>query len=587
MLFIQALLLLTAFAAVCVFISTLLKNFRKSTIVTNNQNGSNESSVVQFLSSSTSSSVTQNNVVETNKVLMDGKVSEVVKDESNFENKIKMDPKVEEEMNHYKTLYHKLQNLDKYPEILDEAKTILLSLFSQTLHEAQQQQQQQQQQQNSDLTILSVSDFSLDSLSHFLEKIYNETNQRWEQYMQERRAGGPKHIFSNLEEAKWWLKNSAPVKFVDGAWLGGIHKLSTPFEFRNVTKTLWQIMSEELGDGDLAKNHVYIYQQLLQDINCNLPKANDIDFIDSKHELNQPQVWKAAVTQLIVSLFPHQFLPEILGFNLSYESLPLHLLKTCYELKEFNLNPYYFILHVSIDNAHSGHSAMGVKAISTYLSHINETLGPNEAAIHWRRIQAGFILAEGLPTTPVSPSILISKQQKLQQQQQGQEQKEQEDTLEFTEMEQKVVKIFNEKAPAAHKVHCSSKMKFGGKTLVEWLNPEQFKDPKIQKQFLEKLSNLKPWVVKGNVSSSLLVKEIVWGGRMFGAFTDSEVGIVKQWILSLSQVDNSNINNNHSYKNVIKYNEKHYLEFTKRRDVDDVLSKPSNFTELYKEYPCI
>jgi hypothetical protein len=40
------------------------------------------------------------------------------------------------------------------------------------------------------------------------------------------------------------------------------------------------------------------------------------------------------------------------------------------ELKELKLNDYYFLLHISIDNADSGHTAMAMHAVVKYMAHI-------------------------------------------------------------------------------------------------------------------------------------------------------------------------------------------------------------------------
>jgi hypothetical protein len=58
-----------------------------------------------------------------------------------------------------------------------------------------------------------------------------------------------------------------------------------------------------------------------------------------------------------------KFLPEVIGFNLGYEQLPLHLLITAYELKELHIDPYYFTLHITVDNADSGHAKQAVDAV--------------------------------------------------------------------------------------------------------------------------------------------------------------------------------------------------------------------------------
>ncbi|KZM27475.1 uncharacterized protein EKO05_0005245 [Ascochyta rabiei] len=408
----------------------------------------------------------------------------------------------------YKRLYHKLHNLEHHFEILPECRELLLSFLSSTLDDALR---------DPDSGILSVKEFSREELHQFLkEKDFGVTN-RWEEYLARRRAGGSREVFGDMEEAKWWLKQAAPVKYVDGAWLGHINKITTPFKYRNITKNAWQVMSEELGDGDLAKNHVYVYRQLMDDIDAGLPAADSEDFIDSCHNLDQTRCWKAAVAQLLISLFPHDFLPESLGFNMAYESLPLHLLKTVKELREVRLNPYYFELHISIDNADSGHAAMAMAAVADYIDRIEQDEGAAAAKVAWKRVQAGYVLAEGLPTTPESPSLKV----------------EAEETFPRTETEAALLNIFAAKAFVAHKIHCNSRLKIGRRSLVDWLEPEAFTDKQWQREFIYDLGSCKPWVVKGESENSRLVKELSWEGKMFGSFTQTEVEVVKTWIDNL------------------------------------------------------
>ena len=409
------------------------------------------------------------------------------------------------ELKAYKQLYYKLHNLEQHPEILPECRELLLSFLSSTISDALE---------IAGSTILSVDTFSRDRLNHFLKAKDEDVTNRWEEYLVRRRAGGSREIFGDREEAKWWLKQAAPVKYVDGAWLGHINKITTPFKHRNITKNAWQVMSEELGDGDLAKNHVYVYRQLMDDIDAGLPAADSDDFINPHHKLNQTRCWKAAMAQLLISLFPHDFLPESLGFNMAYESLPLHLLKTVKELREVRLNPYYFELHISIDNADSGHAAMAMAAVADYIELIEQDEGAEAAHIAWRRVQAGYILAEGLPTIPESPSLKLEPQ----------------GPFPCTETEAALLNIFAAKAFVAHKIHCNSRLKIGRRSLINWLEPNAFADKQWQKEFLHDLGNCKPWVIKGDSEKSRLVKELSWEGKMFGSFTQTEVEVVKAWI---------------------------------------------------------
>ncbi|MGM2755128.1 iron-containing redox enzyme family protein, partial [Bacillus cereus group sp. Bce019] len=91
---------------------------------------------------------------------------------------------------------------------------------------------------------------------------------------------------------------------------------------------------EELGDGMADKNHVKLYRELLA--RYGLDPVEDLP----------DDLYRQGLVQLALGWNAQQFLPEIVGFNLGYEQLPLHLLITAYELNELGIDPYYFTLHV-------------------------------------------------------------------------------------------------------------------------------------------------------------------------------------------------------------------------------------------------
>ncbi|KAJ4354318.1 uncharacterized protein N0V89_006053 [Didymosphaeria variabile] len=462
------------------------------------------------------------------------------------------DAAVTKEMQSHKHLYYKLHNLERNPDILPECRELLLSLLSSTVTDAQK---------HTDDTILAVEDFSSEKLSAFLKTKDDDVTNAYEEYIARRKAGGPREMFADKTEAKWWLKQAAPVKYVDGAWLGHINKITTPFMFRNITKNAWQVMSEELGDGDLAKNHVHVYRALMDEIDSGLPAADSEDFIDSRHHLDEARCWEAAVAQLLISLFAHEFLPEALGFNMAYESLPLHLLKTIKELREVRLNAYYFELHICIDNADTGHAAMAMATVVDYINLIEQTEGKDAAEVAWRRVQAGYILAEGLPTTPESPSLKMKRHH--------------ETPFPRSETEASVIEIFAAKCAVAHKIHCNSRLKIGRRSLVDWLEPRAFADPNWQREFLHDLACCKPWIIKGNSEKSRLVRELSWEGRMFGSFTQSEVEIVKAWINELGAPPQTP-----------SYDPQVYFDFTKQSPPESS-GRESHNSDILEQYPVL
>ncbi|KAI9773927.1 MAG: hypothetical protein M1840_006153 [Geoglossum simile] len=410
----------------------------------------------------------------------------------------------------YKQLYFKLHNLEDYPEILPQARNELISLLSSSLLF---------KSTSGDSGILSCSEYAKDTLRTFLQHQQDEVFTQWEQYVLQRKGGGPRQMFKDRQDAIYWLKQMAPLKYVDGAWLGHINRVTTPLLFRGVVKNAWQILSEEYGDGDLKKHHVYVYQKLMQELVPELPGADSIAFIESYHGLTDMPAWKTAVAQLLISLFPHEFLPEILGYNMHYESIKLQTLVAAKELRELNIDPYYFNLHTSIDNADSGHTAIALHAAEQYLETIKDTYGVQEKGRAWKRIQAGFALSEYLEEASPNPEI---------HQPEG-------ESPATADVEKRFIDIIRAKSLASEKIHSCSGVKLEGRKLAEWLNPTFLSSPERQAEFVRCLSNANYWVQKGNSEKSRLVRELSWGGRMFGSFTSSEVGVVKAWIESLDK----------------------------------------------------
>jgi hypothetical protein len=388
-------------------------------------------------------------------------------------------------------LYHHLQNVEYYPDALGRARDRLVQLFDLAIARALQMPES---------TILSVPKFDSDSLFNFLARNDSSTAEAWASYLSHRSKGGARELFPTREYCEHWLRLSTPVKYVDGAWLGRVHHANTLSQYRPFTRIAWQILSEELGDGDLSRNHVHIYSELLRSIGIDIGSGDSAQFADSSMNPNDDtRVWAAAIAQLAIGLFPDWFLPEIIGFNLAYEAVTTETLVCIYELKELNIDPTYFNLHVAIDNADSGHTAMALHAVTRFMDSVSDAA---EAESLWLRIQAGFLLAKGLPVTPRP----------------------------LTTTDMQLLNIVSRKCASAQPAHQCSQARFGGRKglkLGDWMNPSTWEIRKYD--FIRALANSR-WIVRGNPRESRLLHEITWGGRMFGAFTSKERLILEKWI---------------------------------------------------------
>lgn len=393
----------------------------------------------------------------------------------------------------YRDLYFKLHHLEHHNEVLPRAKSLLLSFLSGALSIEQSQK-----------GILSMKHFAPDALDAFMQTKMDEVTSEWRGYLQQRKAGQPRKLFQSDTEARHWLVQNAPVRFVDGAWLGHIHKATTAFADRKITKGAWQVLSEELGDGDLARNHAFVYSELLRKIGAIVPAPDSRDFIQHAG-FDDENIWRSAVAQLLISLFPDDFLPEILGFNMQFEMPTLETMVAAKELREVGFDPYYFTLHITIDNADTGHTAMSSYVVKEYIHSVAARHGWEAAHQAWKRVQTGFALSKNLPSYKPAKSSLVKG----------------------------ILDLFQAKAMASNGVHEHCKMRFGKRTLSTWLDRSKFSQLEWREDFLRCLSEAKPWVYKGDSARSRLIHQLSWGGSMFGAFTDREVAAVRDWIDSL------------------------------------------------------
>jgi hypothetical protein len=299
----------------------------------------------------------------------------------------------------------------------------------------------------------------------------------YREYLAARKNGAARRYFGSKAHALYFLKGVAPTKLVDGAWLyGTLPRWENP-DFHPLIKTYL----EELGDGVPDKNHVTLYRRLLAAHGCehweNLPEDHFVQ----------------GAIQLALAYHADQFLPEIVGYNLGYEQLPLHLLITSYELNELGIDPYYFTLHVTVDNAGSGHAHKAVQALRNLMA---QSADP---AAFFRRVLDGYRLNElGACTTSVIAAF---------------------------DLEAELVEIFTAKAAVGRNMH-SDYCRVAGRSINDWLG-----EPKQIPDFLAALESA-GWIKRGEDVENSRFWRLIQGERaeMFGVFSSYEQQVLRDWI---------------------------------------------------------
>ncbi|MCD2516610.1 iron-containing redox enzyme family protein [Massilia sp. G4R7] len=316
-------------------------------------------------------------------------------------------------------------------------------------------------------------------LQAWVQERTDAVGRQYRDYLAARKNGAPRRYFSCRAHALYFIKSVAPTKLVDGAWLYGLLKHWDNPAYHELIKTYL----EELGEGAPSKNHVTIYRKLLATHGC-----------EGWENLGEEHFVQGAL-QLALGHHADHFLPEVIGYNLGYEQLPLHLLITSYELNEFGIDPYYFTLHVTVDNAASGHAQKAVQALEGLMPRV----GDRDA--FYQRVLDGYRLNElGASTTSV--------------------------IAEF-DLQQELVDILAAKSGVGKNMH-SDYCRVAGRSVNDWLG-----DPARIPDFLAALEKA-GWIQRGEEVEHSRFWRLVHGDKaeMFGVFSAYELQVLRDWITS-------------------------------------------------------
>lgn len=296
-------------------------------------------------------------------------------------------------------------------------------------------------------------------------------------YLEGRRSGQGRRYFPRKAHALHFLRAVAPTKLVDGAWLYGTLPHWRDYRVYPLVRTYL----EELGDGVPAQNHVLLYRQLLASQGC-----------DDALELDDA-LYRQGAIQLALGLMVDEFLPEVIGYNLGYEQLPLHLLISAFELNELDIDPYYFQLHVTIDNGSTGHAAKAVQSVLDNLPRVGD------AQAFYERVMRGYLLND---LGPGSTAVIDS-----------------------FELEQQVLQMLERKRTVASLVH-SDYCRIEGRTVNQWLG-----NSGDVAGFLEVMQR-NGWIKRDKDPAESRFWRLVegQGAAMFGVFSPYERQLLHDWI---------------------------------------------------------
>ncbi|QBE66187.1 iron-containing redox enzyme family protein [Pseudoduganella lutea] len=318
---------------------------------------------------------------------------------------------------------------------------------------------------------------TIDEMAAWITHHTDAVGAEYRAYLAARKNGAPRRYFKTRSQALYFIKAVAPTKLVDGAWLYGVLERWQDPDYQ----PLIRIYLEELGNGVPDKNHVTIYRKLLEQHGCEHWQG-----LPDRHFVQ-------GAIQLALAAGADDFLPELVGYNLGYEQLPLHLLITSYELNELGIDPYYFTLHVTVDNADTGHAHTALEALRRLVPRVGDS------AAFLRRVAAGFRLNDlGIGTVESIASF---------------------------DLEGETVAMLAAKAVVGKNMH-SDYCRVAGRTINDWLA-----DPAQIPQFLEKLEQ-QGWIRRGEPAANSRFWKLIHGERaeMFGVFSPYEQQLLEDWI---------------------------------------------------------
>jgi hypothetical protein len=318
----------------------------------------------------------------------------------------------------------------------------------------------------------------------WMEENTRATHARYAEYLQQRKDGAPRRFFSNRAHALYFLRSVAPTKLVDGSWLYGLLPHWGSPRFGDLVRTY----VEELGEGAADKNHVVLYRNLLS--------RYALDPLDDLPDA----LYEQGLIQLALAWNAEQFLPEVVGFNLGYEQLPLHLLVTAYELNELGLDPYYFTLHVTVDNGDTGHARRACQAVLDMLPRLDDD------GAFWRRVRDGARLScAGLGTSDVIAGF---------------------------DIEAEALRLLARKATAGNGAH-SDYCRVAGRSVNEWL-----REPQRMGEFVQALQQA-GWIRFGEPAENSRFWSLLQGERaeMFGVFSSYELQVLHDWLRGEGSAD--------------------------------------------------
>jgi hypothetical protein len=269
-------------------------------------------------------------------------------------------------------LFHRLVNIENYANTLplaaEYAQRLLAEAEIMFVHGAEGR-----------YTDATYFDYSPEALYARAERIY------FEKLVEPYR---PLEVIPEREDVVFRQTTYALGALVDGAWLHRLGNLG--HGERPADRMLTEIYADEMGHGDLGKNHLTLIHTALSSMGIELPHIREAAFMD-QGELPD-DLYGFSLYQLCLALFPDSHYNEILGYNLAIEMFGLGELRL-HEIQKLNHHGFddcYEKAHLTIDNISAGHTRQAADIIVAHLDEAQRAGGRDAVEREWLRIWRGY-----------------------------------------------------------------------------------------------------------------------------------------------------------------------------------------------------
>jgi len=396
----------------------------------------------------------------------------------------------------YRDYFHYFMNIEKYPDFVPYSKVLSEEILSKAVEFIERQ--------------------GIQDPSHPESFVpYNKTNfdAKMEQIYEILRAGANRNSANRpwLEEItakdlSLRIVRNAAFNQTDGSWLRNISRAGTTDELHGL---LFEIWSDETGNGNPSLHHGNVYTTLLRQLGYSLPDINSRAYADDPRLSDRRMI--GAVVPLAISQHSSDYFPELLGMTLFLEWEVLSLVPLIKRLDYFGIDSHFYEMHVGIDNATHGHGHAAKRAVELYLDGVLEESGPRAVQDQWRRVWNGFV------AFALGGGGLF-----------GNDNRQSDD-----DMTDRYPPLANERvASLIAKKKKYGNLQHGAKRLGLSRINDLFDDPSL---FMYELSH-SPWVAPGDPDRSQFLALLAsFDGPMYKVFDDAELNTWRAWILWLGR----------------------------------------------------